>query len=232
MAGGNADAVAASISAFLADKSVPPSRAWLQSIMQGMKLTTPVKALQNTALFRVLAADLQTSLDKAVATALPPDVTDPTTKETHVRGPITVQVLDVEDIGRSRWSQVEAIEAQDRGETTRGREVIRVAPEETGPDSTAAVDESKSVGPHKLLLQDARGTQVFAFEMRPVNGIGVHMSIGAKVVLRDVSVARGMMLIEPRNLEILGGKVEAWDKKWREERKQRLKQMAGMREGG
>ncbi|KAK1066406.1 hypothetical protein LTR33_011594, partial [Friedmanniomyces endolithicus] len=156
-ANGNAAEIGASVSAFLTAKGVPPTQAWLHTFLSGVRLTTPVIALQQTALFQIRKADLQTSITRSPSNLLPPGTTDPATKEKHVCGPITVQVLDIEDIGRSRWSQVEALEALERGETTKGREVIRVVPEESGPDSTAVADEAKSSGPHKLLLQDASG---------------------------------------------------------------------------
>ncbi|KAK4960580.1 hypothetical protein LTR10_003476 [Elasticomyces elasticus] len=233
MASGNADEIARSISTFLSSKNVPPTQAWLQNTyLPSIRLTTPVVALQKTALFRILNADLKASVVSSAATLLPPNITDPAVKDKQVKGPVTVQVLDVEDIGRSRWSQVEALEAIERGETTKGREVIRVVPDENGPESTSAPEEAKSSGPHKLQLQDASGAQVYAMELVPVKGVGLQMSIGAKLVLKDFTVARGMLLLEPRNVEVLGGKVEVWDKKWRDERKQRLKHKAGMRDGG
>jgi RecQ-mediated genome instability protein 1 len=142
-------------------------------------------------------------------------------------------VLDVEDIGRSRWSQVEALEAQERGETTKGREVVRVLPAEEGPDGAAATAAGgggghASAGPHKLLLQDAKGTKVYGLEVRGIQGVSVGMAIGAKLVLRDFEVARGVVLLEPRCVEVLGGKVDASDRKWRDERKKVLKEKAGM----
>jgi RecQ-mediated genome instability protein 1 len=144
-----------------------------------------------------------------------------------------VQVLDIEDIGRSRWSQVEALEAQERGETTKGREVVRVLPAEDGGEAAAGAaggngGPQSSAGPHKLLLQDAKGTKVYGLEVRGIQGVSVGMSIGAKLVLRDLEVARGVVLLEPRCVEVLGGKVDAWDRKWREERKKVLKEKAGM----
>lgn len=230
MASGDAHDVAASISASLTTKHVQPTQAWMQSFLPTIRMNTPIVALQKTAVFRLLATDITTSIVKTPSSCLPPNITDPQVKEKQVRGPVTVQVLDIEDIGRSRWSQVEAIEAQERGETTKGREVIRVVPDENNTDATQA--ESRSSGPHKLLLQDANGAKVYAMELTPVNGLGVHMPIGAKLVLKDLVVARGVILLEPRNVDLLGGKVDAWDKKWREERKAVLKEKAGMREAG
>jgi len=140
--------------------------------------------------------------------------------------------MDIEDIGRSRWSQVEALEAQERGETTKGREVVRVLPAEDGGEAaaggSAAGGQSSSAGPHKLLLQDAKGTKVYGLEVRGIQGVSVGMSIGAKLILRDFEVARGVIMLEPRCVEVLGGKVDAWDRKWREERKKILKEKAGM----
>jgi RecQ-mediated genome instability protein 1 len=140
--------------------------------------------------------------------------------------------MDIEDIGRSRWSQVEALEAQERGETTKGREVVRVLPADDGGEAaaggSAAGGQSSSAGPHKLLLQDAKGTKVYGLEVRGIQGVSVGMSIGAKLILRDFEVARGVIMLEPRCVEVLGGKVDAWDRKWREERKKVLKEKAGM----
>jgi RecQ-mediated genome instability protein 1 len=146
-----------------------------------------------------------------------------------------VQILDIEDIGHSRWSQVENIEAHERGEMTKGREIIRVVDDETNTDpNNAAVSNATSTtssGPHKLLLQDAKGTKAYAFEMEAVSGISVQqLAIGAKLVLRDVMVARGVIMLEPKGVEVLGGKVDAWDRKWRAERKETLKRKAGMRD--
>lgn len=200
--------------------------------MPTIKSTTPIVALQKTALFRILASDLTTAVQPSPSSTFSPGIADPAIKDQRLPGPVAVQVLDIEDIGRSRWSQVEALEAQERGETTKGREVIRVLPEEgtAGADSAqAAGGEIKSAGPHKLLLQDARGTKVYALELRSVPGVDVGLSIGAKLALTDVLVARGLVMLEPRCVELLGGKVDAWDKKWREERKKVLKEKAGMR---
>lgn len=230
MGNGGAE-MAASISAFLASKHVPPTQAWMTAFVATNRLNTPILALQKTALFRLLATDITTSTVKFPASCFPSNITDPQVKERQVRGPLLVQVLDIEDIGRSRWSQVEAIEAQERGETTKGREVIRVVPDENGPDD-ASQNEAKSSGPHKLLLQDANGMHVYAMELTPIKGVGVQMPIGAKLILKDFVVARGVLLLEPSNVDMLGGKVDAWDKKWREDRKTLLQEKAGAPGGG
>ena len=48
--------------------------------------------------------------------------------------------------------------------------------------------------------------------------------IGMKVLLqRGTVVRRGVIMLEPAVVQVLGGKVEAWDRAWREGRKERLK---------
>ncbi|KAL1654408.1 hypothetical protein SLS61_003008 [Didymella pomorum] len=139
--------------------------------------------------------------------------------------PIICQVLDIEDIGQSRWSQVEAIEARDRGEMTKGREIVRVIePENDDSDQAAAPTQSK--GPFKLLLQDAKGLQIYALDLQGVDGLNVNMSMGVKLLLRDIEVRRAVIMLGPGNVQVLGGKLNALDKAWKEGRKDRLIKVA------
>lgn len=221
--------LAASISAFLSQHSVAPTQPWLDSFISTARLNTPLPALQKTALFRLLASDITVSVQPSPSNTLPRDALDPKVKEQKFPGPLVFQVLDIEDVGRSRWSQVESLDAQARGETTRGREVVRAIPRDAGengdvPDAHAA---DKSVGPHKLLLQDVRGTNIYAFELATVRGIDLGMSIGAKLILTRPVIARGVILLDPACVEILGGKVDVWDKAWRAGRKDVLRAKVG-----
>ena len=227
-----ANEVKNAIASYLQSKNVPPTPQWLRDFMPSIRLNTPIAALQKTALFRMLSTDLTQSVQVSSPNSVfPSGVSSPEVKERNLAGPITVQVLDIEDIGHSRWSQVENIEAHERGEMTKGREIIRVVEDETSTDPNRSAESTASSGPHKLLLQDAKGTKIYGFEIENVSGVGVQqMSIGAKLVLRDVIVARGLVLLEPKGVEVLGGKVEAWDKKWRVERKEALKRKANIGE--
>jgi len=233
MANGSPTDIAAAIARHLTSRGVPPTQAWMQSFMPSIRPNTPLVALQKTALFRLLATDLTTSVQTSASSTLPANLSDPEVRERTLPGPVTVQVLDIEDIGRSRWSQVQALDAHERGETTRGREIIRVVADESDPNASAAHHESASSGPHKLLLQDANGLTIYAVELASIHGVGVQTCIGAKLVLSDdVVVARGLLLLEPRNVEVLGGKVEAWDQAWRAGRKEVLERKAGMTSHG
>lgn len=151
-----------------------------------------------------------------------------------------MQVLSIEDISESRWEQIEAIEAQERGETTKGREVIRVVAEEEGENGQGQAaagsrannnnnSGAASSGPHKLVLQDMKGHTVFAFELKRIPKVEVGMSIGTKMVLRNVMIARGMVMLEPERVVVLGGKIDALHKMWLENRKMDLLEAVGAR---
>lgn len=142
-----------------------------------------------------------------------------------------VQVLDIEDIGSSMWSQVEKIEQVERGETIRGREIVRNvnvddldnANEGTASNASRSTGNTTSNGPHRLILQDASGTKVVALEYKAINGVSIEkLSIGAKLVLKDIIMARGMAMLTPETVTLLGGKIEAWDSTWRQKRKEVL----------
>ncbi|KIW15058.1 hypothetical protein PV08_07845 [Exophiala spinifera] len=232
----------------------------------------PLPAVVSTAQFRILASDITTSLSPSPQDALPSDVADVNVKGRRLSGTVIVQVLDVLDVGSSKWSQVEAIERVERGEEVRGREVIRTVdimddedgsgrdpsasavtrpPTATAPASRAIVSmpgRNISLGPHKLVVQDARGTKAVAFELDKIPKIGISISalasppgphgdassrpssqddigmfIGCKLVLKPGTIVRrGMIMLQPQTCFMLGGKVEAWDKKWKEVRKQKL----------
>ncbi|EEQ88468.1 hypothetical protein RJZ56_004794 [Blastomyces dermatitidis] len=233
----------------LITKSLPIAQPWLSQFLSSQRAaTTPLSALTQTALFRLLASDFTTSLEITnPSQALPTNIPDPAVKECLIPGPIPLQVLDIEDIGSSLWSQVESIEKIERGEETRGREIIRtVTRDESGDVATAGYNNTTNNtpntsrannsnarnisssttgngGPHRLVLQDAKGTRVVAIECKPVEEVGIgKMSIGAKMVLKNATVARGMLLLEPDCVNVLGGKIEGLDKAWRDGRKARL----------
>ncbi|PLB38417.1 OB fold domain-containing protein [Aspergillus candidus] len=216
--------------------SLPVSPTWLNAFLASTQQhrTVPLSALTQTAHFRLLASDFRDSLTTETSSSLlPEDIFNPTVQERRLQGPIPVQVLDIDDIGTSLWSQVEAIERVERGEAVRGREIVRTVNVDdsegvtrgssTTTTNAGAHESGGSNGPHRLILQDARGTRAVAIELKSVGGIALgSMAIGAKLVLRDVTVARGMVLLTPECVTLLGGKVEALDLAWREGRKQRL----------
>ena len=213
---------AAQISAQLtATKSLTPNTKWLSTFLTTQRPTTPIPALTQTACFRLLASDITKSLTTASSFCFPQDVHNANVKERRLAGSVAVQVLAVEDMSKSRWEQIEAIEALERGEGTKGREIIRVAA--TDEDDSAGATVQKGGGPHKLLLQDAAGRRAYGIELRGLEGVGLGMSIGCKMVLKNALVARGVVLLEPATTMVLGGKIEELHKAWKEGRKAELK---------
>ncbi|PNS21351.1 hypothetical protein CAC42_1130 [Sphaceloma murrayae] len=208
------------VRAHLSSRQLHPKSDWLASFFASARTNTPLPALKKSAEWKLLASDITESLDKDITAPLPSRATDVTVKEQRLQQPLIVQVLDIEDLGRSRWSQIELIEQQERGEMTRGREIIRLAPD--GEDGTLA-NTDLSRGPHKFLVQDAHGTKMYAFEMNPVHGVDLTMAIGAKLLIRTAVIARGMILLEPSQTELLGGKVAPWAEQWTKGRKAMLK---------
>jgi RecQ-mediated genome instability protein 1 len=218
------DSLLASLTTHLSGKFLHPTNTWLTAFLASQRPSTPLAVLYSTAAFRLLASDITTTLSAPSNGIFPADIHDPATKSRVLRGPILVQVRDIEDMSLSRWEQIEALEASERGEGTKGREVIRVVAEEDGADGRDVKGAGRGGGgPFKVLLQDAKGATAYGMELKSVEGLSLDMSTGAKMVLTNATVARGMVLLEPACVNMLGGKVETWHKEWKDGRKDRLK---------
>ncbi|KAF4983744.1 hypothetical protein FDECE_17238 [Fusarium decemcellulare] len=224
-----------------------PSTAFLSSLTGARSPPPPLPSLLATAKARLLAADITTStlINTSALQSLPPDADSPDSRERRLPRPVHVQVLDIENLSLSRWEQVEEMEAVARGETTRGREVVRVTAEDDdnaemqGDTQTqrtrnaAAVRQAGKNATHRLVLQDCKGTKVYGLELRRIDGVGVGKTqIGEKVLLKAGTViARGMVLLDPDKSVLLGGKIEAWQKTWADGRLARLKEEIRQNEG-
>ncbi|OTA98033.1 hypothetical protein M426DRAFT_326302 [Hypoxylon sp. CI-4A] len=246
--------LAAQIRNNLQNQGLPtPSLAWIQSALPNRNPLPPLPALVATVKTRLLAADLTNpALLEHPAPAFPANVNNPEVKETKLSRDVYVQVLDIDNLTKSKWEQVEELEAIARGEQTRGREVIRLPTgaedddEEEGVDAATQLPTPAASGSsttaqnarlaaaarnatHRLVLQDCRGQKVHGLELRRIERIGVGtMSIGEKMLLkRGAVVARGVVLLEPSTCVVLGGKVEAWQKAWVDGRLARLREAVG-----
>ncbi|KAK7398569.1 hypothetical protein QQX98_012047 [Neonectria punicea] len=234
--------------AILAQSLPAPSTAFLSSLTTARSPPPPLPSLLATAKARLLATDLTSSslLDGAALPSFPPAADTANNRETRLQRPVHVQVLDVENLTLSRWEQVEELEAVERGETTRGREVVRVTAddddnsegESTQRTTTTTATTSAGVRPagknatHRLVLQDAKGAKLYALELRRIDGIGVaRTQVGEKMLLKaGTVVARGTLLLEPDKCVLLGGKVETWQKVWLDERLARLHEAVRLEE--
>ncbi|KAI9820884.1 MAG: hypothetical protein M1832_003517 [Thelocarpon impressellum] len=211
-----------------ASLSLTPSPTWLASFLSTQKPTTPPASLLATARLRLLNSDIASSLSRGrPATLLPSDIhaTAARAGDRRLTGPVALQVLGVEDLGKSRWAQVQDIEAAERGEGTRGREVVRVVP--AAGDGGAVEGGGAGGGTHKLLLRDAAGLRVYGVELQAVKGVRVGMGIGSKIVCRNVLVSRAVLLLEPRTTTVLGGRVEGLHVAWLAGRKAELRAAVG-----
>ena len=143
------------------------------------------------------------------------------------------------DLAAGAWDEVQRLESAARGETRRGREIIRVA---VGPDADSGNDSGSTGEPqrqgnstHRLTLQDPCGTTFYALEVvRVPQKIGVGTTkIGEKIVFRaGTKVARGVVMMVPETTVFLGGRVEAWDKTWMAARLDRAKGELSARAAG
>lgn len=68
---------------------------------------------------------------------------------------------------------------------------------------------------------------MWAFELSKIPKIEVGMSIGTKIMLRNVLIARGMVMLTPEKVVVLGGKIDLLHKAWMENRKKELMEAVG-----
>ncbi|KAI2469055.1 hypothetical protein F4781DRAFT_395624 [Annulohypoxylon bovei var. microspora] len=244
----------AQIRASLLSQGLPiPSLAWIQSALPNRNPLPPLPALVATVKTRLLAADLtNAALLEPPGPSFPPNLGNPEVKEIKLPRDVPVQVLDIDNLTKSKWEQVEELEAIARGEQTRGREVIRLPMGNEDDDDAGVGDSTPSTqattgrnaalnasianaaaaskgATHRLVLQDCKGQKAHAIELRRVDRIGVGtLNIGEKMMIkRGATVARGILLLEPATCVVLGGKVEAWQKAWVDGRLARLKEAVG-----
>ncbi|KAG6011066.1 hypothetical protein E4U21_000097 [Claviceps maximensis] len=231
-----------------------PSPSFLASLISTRSPTPPLASLAATAKARLLACDLTTSdlIDSSQLSSFPAEILDaaPRVQELSLQRDVCVQVLDIENLASSRWEQIEELEAIERGERTRGRQVIRVtgdgdgsgeneeglaagrfdAPSAaSGPPSTAAAAGPGRNATHRLVVQDHRGQRIYAVELKRMPDMGVATtSIGCKLLLRAGSVvARGIVLLTPETCLLLGGRIDPWHDAWVVSRMARLKEAVG-----
>ncbi|CAK7266310.1 hypothetical protein SEPCBS119000_001960 [Sporothrix epigloea] len=244
-------------SALVSEQLPAPAQAWLQALVaQQPPQQRTLPALVAAAKARLLSTDLTTP--GLLDASLPPPVfprellsaSAVSAREIRLSHDVVAQVVDLENLSQSRWQQVQALEAIERGEQKRGREIIRVpaagdAEQDDGGDETDAGDrngrpaaQAASTGTatgtsdanatHRLVLQDAAGQTLFALELTRIYRIGIgRLRMGEKVLLKKgIVAARGTLLLEPASVKFLGGQVESLHKTWVEGRLARLRSEA------
>ncbi|KAH7154920.1 hypothetical protein B0J13DRAFT_212849 [Dactylonectria estremocensis] len=236
--------------AILAQSLPYPSTAFLASLTTARSPPPPLPSLVATAKARLLAADLSSSalLGDAAGSlpSLPPGADAAAARELRLPRPVHVQVVDVENLSLSRWEQIEELEAVERGETTRGREVVRITGDDndnengesspqtqpqtqrpaTRTPTATGIRPAGKTATHRLVLQDCKGAKVYALELKRIDSIGVGKTqMGEKMLLKTGTViARGTVLLEPDKCVLLGGKIDAWQRAWMDGRLARLRE--------
>ncbi|KXJ90127.1 hypothetical protein Micbo1qcDRAFT_196316 [Microdochium bolleyi] len=206
----------------------PPSTQWIQGVMPQRRPLPPMPALVATVKARLLAADLTNpSIFEQTVLGFPQNLGNPEIRELKLPCDVLVQVLDIDNLSKSKWEQIEELEAIARGEQTRGREVIRL-PTASAEDDEDPGTQSSTAAPTPA-GRDCKGQKVFGLEHKRIEKINIGtLNIGEKILLRQGStVARGNVLLEPSTCVIQGGRVEAWQKGWSEGRLARLREAVG-----
>ncbi|KAK3486238.1 hypothetical protein B0T13DRAFT_523569 [Neurospora crassa] len=256
-----------------------PSLSWLTTLIPSTtsRNIPPLPSLLATARLRLLSSDLSTPglLDPSYVSShsFPASLTSgqqhPPTgypKDQSLPQDVLVQVLDIVNLSRSKWEVVEELESIERGEQTRGREVIRL-PTTSNSDpndpndgvdmgdggtqtqlntttttatttaqqqQAAAQAKERKNATHKLTLQDPSGQRLYALELKRIEEIAVPQfvnekmvggtPIGCKLLLKKgTKVARGVVLLEPGMVKVLGGRVEGWGRVWEQGRLERVR---------
>lgn len=157
-------------------------------------------------------------------------------KSLVIRGPVLVQVVDLEDVSLSRMARLDGMDTSDEANSDR----VSASRRSGGPARRRVnynVDDdedgrSAPAGPaggltrkklHKLVVEDTAGTRVFSIEYASVPGLG-DVQLGAKLLLTSVPARRGVLLLDATNTTVLGGGIPAWNEDREENTAEHLRQ--------
>lgn len=130
---------------------------------------------------------------------------------------ILVQVLEIFDVSKSAYKRLEILEENDESNIDRMRR--RTVGLETG-DSQGFTTTCM----HKLVLQDSAGTLIYGIEYRRIAQLSERTELGCKFLLRKTKFHRGVALLEPETVTVLGGSIPEMNVSRTEIYKQKLKQ--------
>ncbi|SCV03295.1 LAME_0H09274g1_1 [Lachancea meyersii CBS 8951] len=143
-----------------------------------------------------------------------------------VNQPLLFQICMVENIGRSKASQLDTLRSRIDPRTQR---VDRVGASKTPTDrrlvtsvdvETDVSTDSNLQGPDKsvfkLTLQDRSGAMYFAINVSPLNFLkndGSSCVLGSKLVILPGAVfSRGMFLLRDSCVMFMGGMIQSWNR--------------------
>lgn len=180
----------ASIKRFFNSRDIPLSDEWLKGCLTWCREDSPnitTQALQNKVFEQWLLLDVR---DVNVPT-LPSDLST----KTHyiLAGNYSLQIMQVVDISKPKLWQIQKI--RNTNILTRGIQ----------QDCDMA-----GTGKRMLQLSLTDGIQqVEAMEYKPIKDLNFNLTPGIKILLKGpVTVRRGRIMLESKNVEILGGEVD------------------------
>ncbi|EEB07179.1 hypothetical protein SJAG_02262 [Schizosaccharomyces japonicus yFS275] len=221
------------------ERGIYLNEAWVQAVVrhraaQGQSMQPQM----NDVMPFFLASDIRASTTNEGAASV--SVADEHGKT--LTGFTLVQVVRVEEIGKSIISQIEYLNQWEERKRLKGQQIIRLVHEgneEEDKDTTDLDDsgvgeaqdalkgakEFKSIC--KVILEDAQGQRFYGLEIKPVHGIWLGMALGTKMLITNARIHRGVCLLTPASTRILGGEIALWNNdyfptKLREELKAKL----------
>jgi len=177
------NAMAAQILAHFASKHILLSERFIATLLTSIHPppSTITPALLSTINTSFLNNPLHTSA--APESFLPANL--PQKHNITITGPALVQTIHVEDIGLSRLAQLEALEKAVTERGPQGLRVVDLPADEEGEEGPVASSAAEGIAIGKsmckVVLEDGNGQRVYAMEVKPIEGIKVGMSLGAKV---------------------------------------------------
>lgn len=105
-----------------------------------------------------------------------------------------LQVMDVLEIGESALSLLSIIQ-----------DLRKSSSDPNGVDLNAAVRFPRKM--LRFVLTDGT-TEIIAFEYRPIRQLDIYLPLGLKINVKAAPIARGVMFLDPQNIDILGGQID------------------------
>jgi hypothetical protein len=154
------------------------------------------------------------SVQQAYSRVIPTEIL--TERDTTLAGTVLVQIIDIYDIAISKYRKLEILEETDSSNTDRLRRTI-----------TNVTDPSDQIQPqnaslHKLVLQDSAGTLIYAIEYKKVAGLSEYSQLGCKLLLTNMKFQRGVALLEPDSVKVLGGSIPSMNVNRQQRRRDQL----------
>lgn len=165
-----------------------------------------------------------------------PERTD--VKIDSIKGPILVQLMDIVDISRSKYNQLQALEddtivpdpeeeviattANNNSNKSRRRIAQAAADEEEeGGNDTTTKNPNKAT--YKVVFQDKNEKLIYGIEVIRNTDFSSDTPLGSKWILYDTTLRRGVLMLKKNSLEYLGGEITELNQTRKERLIQRLR---------